>query len=137
MPAPKLKSRPRSRQSAISVPAVSRIASAILTARSAGSWIGTGSLKNTMIPTPENWSSVPSNWLRAPRTYRADPAHPLDKAWLAAYSSCARAPSQIQTSPCAASHSRIALFEHRVEYRGDIAARAVDGLQDLGGCCLL
>ena len=24
---------------------------------------GTGSLKNTMIPSPENWSSVPSNWL--------------------------------------------------------------------------
>src|SRR6516165_3916988 len=23
----------------------------------------TGSLKNTMIPSPENWSSVPSNWL--------------------------------------------------------------------------
>src|SRR5437667_5066366 len=36
---------------------------AILTARSAGSGIGTGSLKNTMIPSPENWSSVPSNWL--------------------------------------------------------------------------
>ena len=29
---------------------------------SAGSGQGTGSLKNTMIPSPENWSSVPSNW---------------------------------------------------------------------------
>src|SRR5215472_3751846 len=63
MPAPKPKSRPRSRQWAISVPAASRIAIAILTARSAGSGHGTGSLKNTMIPSPENWSSVPSNWL--------------------------------------------------------------------------
>src|SRR5215210_4774825 len=63
MPAPKPKSRPRSRQSAINVPAASRIATAMLTARSAGSGIGTGSLKNTMIPSPENWSRVPSNWL--------------------------------------------------------------------------
>ena len=51
------------RQAAINVPAASRIAIAILTARSAGSGHGTGSLKNTMIPSPENWSSVPSNWL--------------------------------------------------------------------------
>src|SRR6516164_7910145 len=63
MPAPNPRSRPRSRQVAISWPAASRIASAILTARSAGSGIGTGSLKNTMMPSPENWSSVPSNWL--------------------------------------------------------------------------
>src|SRR6516162_7277703 len=63
MPAPNPKSRPRSRQSAISLPASSRIAIAILTARSAGSGQGTGSLKNTMMPSPENWSSVPSNWL--------------------------------------------------------------------------
>ena len=32
-------------------------------ARWAGSRQGTKSLKNTMIPSPENWSSVPSNWL--------------------------------------------------------------------------
>ena len=38
----------------VNVPAASRIATAILTARSAGSGIGTGSLKNTMIPSPEN-----------------------------------------------------------------------------------
>src|SRR5215469_10791650 len=59
MPAPKPNSRPRSRQWAISVPAASRIAIAILTARWAGSEQGTGSLKNTMMPSPENWSSVP------------------------------------------------------------------------------
>ena len=47
----------------INVTTVSRIATAILTERSAGSGQGTGSLKNTMIPLPENWSSVPSNWL--------------------------------------------------------------------------
>jgi hypothetical protein len=41
------------------VTTVSRIATAILTARSAGSGQGTGSLKNTMIPSPENWSSAP------------------------------------------------------------------------------
>src|SRR5262245_45737960 len=63
MPAPKPSSRPRSRHVAINVPASSRIAIAILTARSAGLGQGTGSLKNTMIPSPENWSSVPSNWL--------------------------------------------------------------------------
>src|SRR5215467_8471147 len=63
MPAPKPNSRSRRRQSAISAPAASRIAIAILTARSAGSGQGIGSLKNTMIPSPENWSSVPSNWL--------------------------------------------------------------------------
>jgi hypothetical protein len=39
----------------------SRIAIAMLTARSAGSGQGTGSLKNTMMPSPENWSRVPSN----------------------------------------------------------------------------
>jgi hypothetical protein len=39
---------------AISAPAASRIATAILTARSAGSGVGTGSLKNTMMPSPEN-----------------------------------------------------------------------------------
>jgi hypothetical protein len=44
----------RSRQSAISVPAASRIATAMPTARAAGSGIGTGSLKNTMMPSPEN-----------------------------------------------------------------------------------
>jgi hypothetical protein len=60
MPAPKPRSRPRRRQAAINEPAASRIATAILMARSAGSGIGTGSLKNTMIPSPENWSSVPS-----------------------------------------------------------------------------
>src|ERR1051325_3630185 len=60
MPAPKPKSRPRSRQSAISVAAASRIAIDMLTARAAASGIGTGSLKNTMMPSPENWSSVPS-----------------------------------------------------------------------------
>src|SRR5215469_1800275 len=64
MPAPNPSTRPRRRrQEAISSPATSRIATAILTARSAASGIGTGSLKNTMIPSPENWSSVPSNWL--------------------------------------------------------------------------
>ena len=36
------------------VPAASRIATAILTARSAGLGHGIGSLKNTMIPSPEN-----------------------------------------------------------------------------------
>src|SRR6516162_8159481 len=45
MPAPNPRSRPRSRQAAISWPAASRIATAILTALSAGSGIGTGSLK--------------------------------------------------------------------------------------------
>jgi hypothetical protein len=39
------------------VPAASRIAIAIFIARSAGSGHGTGSLKNTMMPSPENWSS--------------------------------------------------------------------------------
>src|SRR6516164_5211380 len=63
MPAPKPSSLPWRRQAAISLPAASRIAIAILTARSAGSGHGTGSLKNTMMPSPENWSSVPSNWL--------------------------------------------------------------------------
>ena len=51
------------RQAAMSLPASSRIAIAILTARSAGSGQGSGSLKNTMIPSPAKWSSVPSNWL--------------------------------------------------------------------------
>src|SRR6516225_6962110 len=61
--APNPSTRPRRRHAAINVPAVSRIAIAILTARSAGSGQGTGSLKNTMIPSPEHWSSVPSKWL--------------------------------------------------------------------------
>src|SRR6516164_8311589 len=52
MPAPKPSSQPWRRQTAISLPAASRIAIAILTARSAGSGQGTGSLKNTMIPSP-------------------------------------------------------------------------------------
>src|SRR6516165_280855 len=56
MPAPKPSSQPSRRQVTISLPASSRIAIAILTARSAGSGQGTGSLKNTMIPSPENWS---------------------------------------------------------------------------------
>ena len=43
----------------ISVDAASRIATAILTARSAGWGIGTGSLKNIMIPSPENWFERP------------------------------------------------------------------------------
>ena len=38
----------------------SRISTAILTARSAGSGQGSGSLKNTMMPSPAKWSSVPS-----------------------------------------------------------------------------
>src|SRR5215213_9062791 len=63
MPTPKPSSQPSRRQVEISLPASSRIAIAILTALSAGLRHGTGSLKNTMIPSPENWSSVPSNWL--------------------------------------------------------------------------
>src|SRR5215471_21226402 len=39
----------------------------------AGSGHGTGSLKNTMIPSPENWSSVPSNWLAWARAEHAEP----------------------------------------------------------------
>src|ERR1700757_4011185 len=46
MPTPKPSSQPSRRQVAISLPASSRIAIAILTARSAGSGQGTGSLKN-------------------------------------------------------------------------------------------
>src|SRR5215831_7819196 len=61
MPAPNPSSRPRRRHDAINAAAASRIATVMLTARSAGSGMGTGSLKNTMIPSPENWSSVPSN----------------------------------------------------------------------------
>src|SRR5881394_240229 len=34
----------------------------IPTARAPGLGHGRGSLKNTMMPSPENWSSVPSNW---------------------------------------------------------------------------
>src|ERR1700757_852886 len=58
MPTPKPNSRSRRRHTAINTPAASRIAIAILTARSAASGIGTGSLKNTMMPSPENWSSA-------------------------------------------------------------------------------
>src|SRR6516225_317682 len=53
MPTPKPRSRSRRRQAAIRLLAASRIATAMFTARSAGSGIGTGSLKNTMIPSPE------------------------------------------------------------------------------------
>src|SRR5215831_14192876 len=49
MPTPKPSSQPSRRQAAISLPASSRIAIAISTARPAGSGQGTGSLKNTMI----------------------------------------------------------------------------------------
>src|SRR6516225_10824116 len=73
MPAPKPSSRPRRRHAAINLAAASRIASVILTARSAGSEQGTGSLKNTMIPSPENWSSVPSNWLTSGPNNVEDP----------------------------------------------------------------
>src|SRR5215472_11232922 len=58
MPAPNPSTRPRRRQAPIKIPAASRIAIAILTARPAGSGHGTGSLKNTMMPSPENWSSA-------------------------------------------------------------------------------
>jgi threonine dehydrogenase-like Zn-dependent dehydrogenase len=47
--APKPNSRPSRRHLAINAPAASRIATAILTARAAGSGIGTGSMKKTMI----------------------------------------------------------------------------------------
>jgi hypothetical protein len=54
MPAPNPSNRPRRRQLAVNVPAAPRIATAMLTARSAGSGQGTGSLKNTIMPSPEN-----------------------------------------------------------------------------------
>src|SRR5436190_21887422 len=61
MPTPKPISRPRRRHSPCSPATASRIATAIAAARSAASGHGSGSLKNTMMPSPEKWSSVPSD----------------------------------------------------------------------------
>ena len=37
----------------------------------------------------------------------------------------------------AASQRRTRLFQDRVEYRGEVAGRGIDDLQDFGGCGLL
>src|SRR6516165_10802387 len=93
MPAPNPNSRSRRRQSAIRVPAASRIATAILTARSAGSAHGMGSLKNTMIPSPrelvERSLELGDERPQHPMVFAEEiedflglPRHPQNSAWL-------------------------------------------------------